>query len=237
MDANRTKLCVEGYIRVYLYTQAKYDKEIPNELIDIIILLCGQFEINYVGHFSKENASYYGIKIQSDKLTIRGYRSAKLDQPLPVSLKNKNIKQTWRWRAKTSKKNIINSQYCEYLIFGVVSNQCSNFEDFPCKSLVDTYGISAKQKYVFNGTSNLIKNVKAQKGFKAYNKIRMEYTISSGDQCTLSFYNESLNDSFIYSMELPKSEKITGWYPVFSQPYTTTGMDGGYTKVIPYSHS
>ena len=58
----------------------------------------------------------------------------------------------------------------------------------------------------------------------------MEFEIYNGNQVKLSFYNESKENEFIYSVDLPNdNQEITSWYPVFSKP-----NDEGLIKLIPY---
>ena len=110
--------------------------------MDIVILFHGSLKINYIGYFFNQNASEF-IQIQSDKLTIKGYRSAKLDSALLASLQNKNSSNIWKWRAKSSKENI---NY--FVMFGVVPNLCTNFDEYPYNGLIYSYGISANANIV-----------------------------------------------------------------------------------------
>lgn len=221
-DMNRATKLVNGYIYEF---GTKYDKQIPNEIADIVILFHGYLKNNYIGYFNTQNAAYR-IEIQSDKLTLKGYHTAKLDSALPVSLENTKISKIWRWRATTTKENI----HTSCAIFGVISNQCTEFDVYAYYStFVDPYGICPIPNSVFKGTNNVSYYEYTYTGFKADDVIRMEYMIFNGTKCKLSFYNESNNNEFLYSMNLPNNDRIKHWYPVFG-----LGINGGNIKVIPY---
>lgn len=210
-------LCVNGYVREL---EAIFKTAIPKEIIDIIIIFWPQLTIDYVGHFVQKYASC-AIGVASDGLTIKGWAAAKLDEPLPISLENEGASTKWRWRA-ISTENADNNN----VIFGVISNQLTQFDVYPWEKEMEAYGISTAAKVVFNGRK-MLKDVEDCKGFKEGNHIVMEYEISPSKQCKLSFYDESNNHSFIYSINLPNDEEITSWYPVFS-------CSGGSIKVVPY---
>ena len=129
----------------------------------------------------------------------------------------------------------LHKHYRDYVIFGVVSNRCTNFNCFPMY-LVDPCGISAKRTQVFEmGDWNTIgfgcdmTTIRDYKAFESEDIICIEYEISSGNKCKLSFYNESENNTLLHTIDLPNDEGITNWYPVFSKPNW-----GGSIKVIPY---
>ena len=69
------------------------------------------------------------------------------------------------------------------------------------------------------------------KAFRANEIICMEYKISKCSKCTLSFYNESKDNEFMYKIDLPHCiahTKITAWYPVFKS------NSSGIITVLPY---
>ena len=92
-------------------------------------------------------------------------------------------------------------------MFGMISNQPKWVDNY-AKSLMDVYGISPKRRCVYKGTRNMTEKEYAYKGFKEEDMIRMEFMISNGTECKLSFYNESKNNKFLYSMNLPNTDKI-----------------------------
>ena len=82
-----SSIVIYAYIRLL---ELRYNRQMPSEIINVLILFCPTLPISYIGYFLKENASC-NIRVQFNKLTITGSWSAKLDEPLPVSLKNKSI--------------------------------------------------------------------------------------------------------------------------------------------------
>ena len=221
------EILITGYIREL---EDKHSFIVP-EGIKKLILEFYPKKINYVGIFLTENAGHR-IEIQADKLSFKGLRSAKLDQPLPISLDKDEISKIFRWRAVIDAKCIDSKA----IIFGVTSNRCHNFHGYPFGSLMDPYGISMRNNRVFLGNTNKRANDSKFAGFKSHEIICMEYEIYNGNKVKLSFYNETKENEFIYSINLPNDIKeITSWYPVFSKPRTSRhDDDNGMIKVIPY---
>ena len=210
---------IMGYI---CELEDEYAFNVPNGIKKLIIEYYPK-KINYIGKFLKENAGQY-IKIESDQLSFDGYRAAKLDQPLPISLEYKNMSITYRWRAvcECSCEGSLDA-----VIFGVVSNRCTRFHAYPYSDLKDGYGIARNEFRVFYGPG--YGNNEKYKGFNKDEVICIEYEVSDCNKCRLSFYNESKDNEFMFAMELPNRKDITNWYPVFSKPNSA-----GCIRVIPY---
>ena len=221
------EIAIMGYLREL---ENKYWFTVPND-VKIVILAYYPIKINYIGKFTKENVGRC-IKIQSDQLSFHGYRSAKLNAPLPISLKDNITSMIYRWRAVNEDEKDP-AHYA--VIFGVVSNRCIDFHEYPYSNLVDAYGISMQAGLVFYGTDEYNQNDANEpdyKGFKGQELIGMEYEISNSSKCKLSFYNESKDNEFMFEIDLPNEvddEKIEGWYPVFSKPNSSKNI-----RIIPY---
>ena len=212
-------IVISGYIRE---TEDKLSLIVPDGIKKLILDFYPK-KINYVGIFLKENAGHR-IEIQQDQLSFNGYRAAKLDKPLPISLDNKDSSIIFRWRA-------VIEAMCEgsdAVIFGVVSNRCDKFHAYPYGQLKDQWGISMRSRRLFLGCGKGSDDKYI--AFQRDEIICMEYEIYNGNEIKLSFYNETKENEFIYSMNLPNdNDEITNWYPVFSKP-----NNDGLIKVIPY---
>ena len=216
------EIIIIGYIREL---EDEHSFNVPDEIKKLILVFYPNV-INYVGVFLTENAGHR-IKIQANKLSFHGYRSAKLDQPLPISLDNDKISMIFKWRAVIDAK----CYSSDAIIFGVTSNRCHNFHGYPFGSLMDPYGISMRNTRVFLGNEKKKANDDKYISFKYNEIIRIEYEIYNGNEIKMSFYNESKENEFIYSMNLPNdNDEIKNWYPVFSKP----NIPGSIT-VIPYA--
>ena len=216
------ELLTTGYVRE---VEDEYTTIVPDGIKKLILAYYPK-KINYIGKFLAENAAPH-IKIQSDQLSFNGFRSAKLDQPLPASVTGTSISIVYRWRAVNEAPHGDDA-----VIFGVVSNRCigKDFEAYPWESeLIDARGISMEDGVIFDGSDDYENNAPDYKAFKQFEIICMEFEISNGNECKLSFYNESKDNEFIYCMNLPNNKEITNWYPVFSKPGTK-----GLIKMIPY---
>ena len=218
------ELIIKGYVH---QLETEYRFIIPEEIIMIIMHYYPK-KINYIGKFLQANGADY-IKIQQDQLSFTGYMSIKLDQPLPTSLQSKSMSVVYRWRALAT-KNIRGAS----VIFGVVSNRCYNFHAYPHVFLLDAYGISMEDRLVFDDFDgwSLLEDYSDYKAFKANEIICMEYEVSQGHKCTLSFYDASKNHKLLWKIDLPNYvgwTKIKNWYPVFSK-----SNKSGLIKVIPY---
>ena len=147
-----------------------------------------------------------------------------MDKPLPTSLECKNVSVTYRWSAVAITEDMTH----DAVIFGVVSNR---YESGAHNIFaVDAFGISMKDQLVCDGNDVFLKYDSEYTPFKPNEIICMEYEISNGNKCTLSFYNESKHNEFIWKINLPNEiagREVTNWYPVFSK------TDSGLIKVVP----
>eukprot|EP01084_Bolivina_argentea_P020069 37352_1 len=240
-DVKRFELIVFGYARIH---EIKCNVIIPKALKTLLLVYYPTI-INYEGKFLKENAGS-AIKILNG-YKFTGYRSVKLDIPLPVSMNDNSIIDDiiYRWKAKINNGDgdIILST-CAAYIFGVVSNRCVDFHAYPNIDLVDAYGISVEKYNTFWGTNNFIKDDKKYCDPPQPKQIVvMEYKINRYNQCKLLFYKEIEHENdesvrvkslkFIYCVDLPQDKHITSWYPVFSKP----GDSNVFICVVPYDES
>ena len=117
---------------------------------------------------------------------------------------------------------------CNCQIIGVVSNQCIDLNKH-AYGLQHQYGISTQKCKVFKGKGDRIYDEKYIDGVISADMICVEYEISNGNECKLSFYNETQDNKLLYSMDLPNGQEITCWYPVFSLYF-----EDGEVRVVPY---
>eukprot|EP01084_Bolivina_argentea_P071755 130366_1 len=204
---------VMGFLRE---TEKKCDVIIPKSL-KLLALLFYPIIIKYKGQFLSSNAGN-GIKIVNEH-QFTGYRSAKLNNPLPVCIYSDmitNIKYTWKAKVSGNDKGFQNAY-----IFGVVSNCCKYFGEYPYGDLKDSYGISLVEGQVFANGKKRDENYKNVVQLEEI--VVIEYELSKKNEAKLHFYkqpneNDETNLVPIYSMDLPKDESISQWFPVFSKP-------------------
>ena len=127
---NQYDLIIIGFVREL---ESMYDLNVPDGIKQLILLFYPKI-INYAGRFMKKNAGRM-IEIIDD-FCFKGFRAAKLNKRLPIELENTNLSTTYRWRARyeTASKNNFDA-----VIFGVVSNRCTEFHAYPDTDLIDAY--------------------------------------------------------------------------------------------------
>lgn len=216
---------IVGYIR---RLENQYRFTLPNDLTKIVMDYYPKWT-NYTGKFLAENGGKH-IQIQPNQLSFTGSKCIKLDQRLPTSLKSSSITNAFRWRA------VAGPEVKGCVLFGVISNRCDKYYLHSSQQvfLVDIYAISTVDSLIYEGgwyTNDPTIN-HHYKAFRRNEIICMKYEISQGDQCTLSFYNESQNNEFLWTINLPKyisQRRVKNWYPVF-----TKTSNSGFIRVIPY---
>ena len=152
-----------------------------------------------------------------------------MDEPLPTCSKCKEISVIYRWRAVANKLT-----GPQAVTFGVVPDHCNInlMQRYQHIFLIGAYGISTIDGLIFDGSWVRSKDHNDYIAFKNSEIIRMEYEISQSNECSLSFYNESRDNQFIWRLALPKkmgNKKIMNWYPVFSKQDLA-----GWIRVIPF---
>ena len=166
-----------------------------------------------------------GIQFDSSCIFYR------LGQSLPTTVEGidpRNIPVIYGWRAmiKGSSKKKLEAT------FGVLSDPFGTTSNPSNKGISSgLFGISMVHGLVFYGHEFQKKSPK-YKAFKPNEIIRMEFEVNIEQQCTLSFYNESKDNEFIWKLVLPKyfdGTKITKWYPIFSKMRNSCSI-----KVIRY---
>ena len=168
-------LIIMGFLR---QTEDGYSIIVPDGIKQLILNYYPK-KINYVGKFLRENAGIM-IQIQPNQISFNGYRAAKLDQPLPISLEYKNISMIYRWRA------VNEAPYCGHgVIFGVVSNRCKDFHDYPFLTLKDAFGISMKDGLIFDG-SGLYEDENNAPQYRAFKQFA---TLKQQDEESLTEWN------------------------------------------------
>ena len=208
---------VNGYVRE---SENAYRFIVPNGIQKIITAYYPK-KINYVGKFLKQNAEI-DVQIQSDQLSFTGFKIARLNEPLPTSMECKEMSLIYRWRAKFCRRGRVGR--LQSVIFGITTEDQN-----------DAFGISSRDNFVCDGNLFWAWEEKGYKGFKEDEMICMEYEISEGNKCSLSFYNESKDNQFIRKFDLPKyvanyKKEIKSWYPVFTNPEGSHYL----ISVVPY---
>ena len=221
------ELTIIGWIKK---CEKDLDIIIPDSL-RLVIFLYFPKVIRYKGRFLQTNCGSMMNTVSKDKIT--GYRSAKLDIPLPISINtnefNKSLQNiAYRWKVRTTWNSVM---CCDYCMVGVVSNRCTDLHQYAGGMLQDSYGISLHKNSIFSPKRILLSDSNDYDDKLLWNKndvIVVEYEISKTNKCKLYFYNESKQNRLLYSMDLPNDNKeITNWYPAFSKP-----NDGGYIELV-----
>ena len=222
---------IMGYLRE---NESELDQIIPKSL-KLMIAMFYPNVVKYRGKFLSSNAGP-GVNIEADNLRFTGYRSAKLNNPLPVEISSDMITSIrYQWKAKATSDSRITRFLTSYF-FGVVSNRCKKFGEYPYGELQDSYGLSMEENVVYLNSKKIDKNYLDK--IKFGDLIVIEYEINKHLGPKLYFYKQDnlvnfVNDDnsmiLIYTMDLPKDEEITNWYPVFSKP----GYMDSYIVVVP----
>ena len=133
-------LLVTGWIRKY---EEDHEIEIPDALKLLIFLYFPKI-IDYQGKFTVHNVNHRISLITEYK--IEGWRTAKCDIPLPVSIDGNNTSHqsinnmVYRWKVRLGGK--INVGCEDHYMIGVISDRTQDLFTYPGEGLIDSYGIT-----------------------------------------------------------------------------------------------
>ena len=149
----------------------------------------------------------------SDTIRRNSYDSA-CSAKLSIGIKiGEKVAIEWRIQIHCDfLKTHVNDYNGYWYFIGVVTNKCNQF-DTACGELVNSYGISGRDNFVFDGSQTQAYE------YKRYEKYSKSFTsddiihVLFDDENKLTFTNETTG--FKYQMQLPKDDKII-WYPAVS---------------------